>query len=273
MKILITGGCGKCGTALAALPYEKTFFDRVSCANEPLGERFIQSNLNSLDVLAEAIRGCDAVIHLAASTSTESTWVDVLRDNIEGTQNILKIACDEGVERFIFASSNHVVGMYEIEEAPRIYEIDHGIVVDRDTSVRPDSYYGVSKVFGENLGRYVAENGGPKFYAIRIGAVLTAEKDHPYSYGEDGVKKGLWKRGSEQYQLQVKRLKAIWQSRSDFVQMINLCLQYDGPVFDIFYGVSDNPRRWLDIEHAKTVLGYRPLYNAEDWTSPPELID
>ena len=52
--------------------------------------------------------------------------------------------------------------------------------------------------------------------------------------------------------------------------MIDLCLNYDGPVFDIFYGVSDNSRRWLDIEYAKDKLGYRPLDNSEDWSVPPE---
>lgn len=272
MKIFITGACGKCGTALVALPYDKVFFDRLGCVSELLGEHFVQSDLNDIDVLAEAMQGCDAVIHLAASTSPESTWEETLRNNIEGTRNVLKIACDMGVEWFILASSNHVVGMYEVDNAPQIYELGHGIVVDRHAPIRPDSYYGVSKAFGESLGRYFAENGGPKFYAIRIGAVQGAEDDHPYAYAEDGVKKGLWERGSEAYQLKEKRLKAIWQSRRDFVQMIDLCLQYDGPTFDIFYGVSDNPRRWLDIEHAKAVLGYQPQDNAEHWTSPPDLI-
>jgi len=66
-------------------------------------------------------------------------------------------------------------------------------------------------------------------------------------------------------------LKAIWQSRRDFVQMVDLCLHYDGPRFDVFYGVSDNPRCWLDIEHAKKALGYLPHDNAESWTVPPSV--
>jgi NAD+ dependent glucose-6-phosphate dehydrogenase len=269
VKILITGGCGKCGTALVALPYEKVFFDRLPCVNELSGEHFVRGEIGSLDVLAEAVQCCDTIIHLAASTNLESSWEEVLQDNIEGTRNVLKVACDRGVERFIFASTNHVVGMYELEGAPDIYEIGHGIVINRDTPVRPDSYYGVSKSFGESLGRYLAENGGPRFYAIRIGAVLGAENDHPYAYAEDGVKRGLWENNSQQYRLLEKRLKAIWQSRRDFVQMVDRCLQYNGGVFEIFFGVSDNLRRWLDIEYAKEVLGYQPRDSAEEWTCPP----
>lgn len=273
MKIFITGACGKCGTALVALPYEKIFYDRINCVNELLEEHFIQGDLSDINVLAKAMQGCDAVIHLAASTSPKSAWEEVLHNNIIGTQNILKIACHLRVDRIIFASSNHVVGMYEMDNAPHIYEIGHKIVVDRNVPIRPDSFYGVSKAFGESLGCYFAENGGPKFLVIRIGAVRGAEDDHPYAYAEEGVKNGLWDCDSEPYQLQEKRLKAIWQSRRDFIQMIDLCLKYNESNFDIFYGVSDNPRRWLDIEHAKSVLGYQPQDNAEYWRSSSKIVE
>lgn len=273
MKIFITGACGKCGTALIALPYDKVFFDRLNCVNELLNEHFVQCDLNEIDVLAEAMQGCDVVIHLAASTSLESTWEEVLHNNIVGTQNILKIACRLKVERIVFASSNHVVEMYEIYNAPHIYKIGHGIIIDRNVPVRPDSNYGVSKAFGENLGCYFAENDRPKFYIIRIGAVLGSEADYPYAYAEDGVKNGVWERGSEPYKFQEKRLKAIQQSRRDFIQMIDLCLKFDNSAFEIFYGISDNPRRWLDIEHAKITLGYQPQDNVEYCKNPSELVD
>jgi len=269
MKVLITGGSGQCGSALVALPHDKILFDREKRPDNLSHSQFIQGDLGDTNILIKALEGCDAVIHLAAASKINSSWDDVLKENIKGTNNILEAARMTGVERVIFASSNHVVGMYELEHAPEIYELGHKHMLTQDVTVRPDSLYGVSKVFGENLGRFYAENGGPKFYAIRIGALV--HEDHPYAHAERGVISREWERNSPQYNLQVKRLKSLWISKRDFVQLINHCLYYDGPDYDSFYAVSNNPRRWLDIEHPRKKLGYEPQDNAEEWLSPPQL--
>lgn len=268
MRVLVTGANGLCGTALTGLKADTLFLDR----NEPLeifsGEEFIRVDLCDMQGLHKAMHGCNAVVHLGAASAVDTEWPVVMRDNIEGTRALLAVAVESGIERIVFASSNHVVGMYERENIPWIYEPGHGILVDHRSPVRPDSPYGVSKVFGENIGRFYAENGGPRFYALRIGSVRGAWEDHPYAYAEEGVRKGRWTRGSEEYVLQEKRLKAIWQSRRDFLQMVELCLEYHGPNYDLFYGVSDNARSWMDIRHARRKLGYAPLDKAEDWRGP-----
>jgi len=269
MKVLITGGSGQCGSALVALPHDKILFDREKRPNNPSDSQFIQGNLDDINILAKAMDGCNAVIHLAAASDINSSWDEVLKENIKGTNNVLEAARITGVERVVFASSNHVVGMYEVEHAPEIYELGHNHLLTQDANVRPDSFYGVSKVFGENLGRFYAENGGPRFYAIRIGALV--HEDHPYAHAERGVISGEWERDSSQYNLKVKRLKSLWISKRDFVQLINLCLEYNAPCYDSFYAVSNNPRRWLDIEHPRRKLGYKPQDNAEEWLTPPQL--
>jgi len=269
MKVFITGGCGSCATALLDLPCDKVFFDRCECIDELTNRHFIQGDINDTHLLTEAMQGCDAVIHLAAWHEPPDDWVSIIANNIEGTLNVMNAACELNIERVIFASTNHVVGMYELDNTPQIYEQGHNIIIDRNTPVRPDTPYGISKVFGEQLGRYMAGKGGPRFYAIRIGSVLDRINDHPFAYAEAGVREGSCERNSEAYQRRVKRLKATWLSRRDFAQLIHLCLQYNGPVFDIFYGVSDNSTRWFDIEHAKDVLGYQPKDNAEYFRNPP----
>jgi NAD+ dependent glucose-6-phosphate dehydrogenase len=270
MKTLITGGCGKCGTALVDLPHEKVFFDRAAPPAALGDEHFVQGDLSDPAALTEAMRGCQALIHLAASPQPESSWEDVLEHNIRGMENALQAAETAGVERVIFASSNHAVGMYELDNAPRIYARGHGIVVNKHSPTRPDSYYGVSKVFGEELGRFYAEQRRAfRFYALRIGGVLGASEDHPYGYAEAGVADGHWERDSEPYRTQEARLKAMWLSRRDLVQLVDRCLGHQGAGFDVFYGVSDNANRWLDIEDARRTLGYRPEDSAEDWTRPP----
>jgi nucleoside-diphosphate-sugar epimerase len=267
MKIFITGGCGQCGSALATLPQHKVFFDRKQCSDDLNGFDFIQGDLQDASELTEAMDGCKFVIHLAAASETNSSWDEVLKSNIIGTKNILDAAKLSGVDRVIYASTNHVVGMYELDNAPEIYELGYKKKLTRDAEIRPDSLYGVSKAFGEQLGRYYSEIGGPKFYAVRIGALV--REDHPYAHAERGVLSGKWSRNSPQYDLMVKRLKSLWISKRDFRQLITLCLYYDGPSFDIFYGVSDNHRKWLDIEYARTALGYKPQDNAEIWRYPP----
>jgi len=268
-KILVTGANGKCGTALLGLPTNTVFLDREGPCSAMAGKPFVTADLNDQAAVTRALEAVNAVVHLAASSHRESSWDDVVRDNILGTRSVLEAARKTKVERVIFASTNHVMGLYESDLAPEIYEETHPLCLDHKAEIRPDSFYAVSKAAGEALCRFYADTGGPRCYSIRIGAVLAIEDDHPYGYAEQGFRQGRWERSSQAYKLKVQRLKAIWQSRRDFLQLIERCLVYDGPAFDIFYGVSDNATRWFDLEHARTLLGYRPRDRSDTWTSPP----
>lgn len=251
-KILITGAFGVVGSALLELPGEKVLFDRE--VPEFQGKtNVVRGDIQDRALLEKAMQGCAAVVHLAASPSVESSWEQVLANNILGTRAVLEAARASKVERVIFASTNHVVGMYEIDHGAKLYEAGHGVMLTKDVEPRPDSLYGVSKLFGENLGRYVAEKErGLKFYALRIGTVLREEGEHLYGAAGDA------KKGSAEYLEKGKRFQATWLSRKDLAQLVQLCLDHQGAPFDIFYGVSDNPTRWLDIEYAKKQLGYKP---------------
>lgn len=249
-KIFITGAFGVVGTALAELPGDKVLFDNV-VPNEFLDDpNVVSGNIQDRALLEQWMHGCASVIHLAANSSIQASWEEVLENNIIGVRTVLEAAKATGVERIIFASSNHVVGMYEEDNKPRIYQPGHGILLTKDTEPRPDSLYGVSKLFGENLGRYFAEKeNGPKFYSIRIGRVF--------------------RHGHECYEKDEMRMKALWLSRRDLLQLIQRCLDYEGPQFDIFYGVSNNPTRWLDIEYAKKQLGYKPQDSGDKLKAAP----
>lgn len=91
--------------------------------------------------MAEAMRGADAVIHLAGIAS-EAPWVDLLRVNIDGTRIVLEAAREAGVRSVLLASSIHAAGFLLSAE-----------VADSSALVpRPDSYYGVTKAAMESLG-------------------------------------------------------------------------------------------------------------------------
>ncbi|WP_218644777.1 NAD(P)-dependent oxidoreductase [Natronomonas gomsonensis] len=269
--VLMTGAFGRVGTAVIEYLSDEYSFDYLD-RNENNDYPSVTADIADLKDIQPAFTGQDAIVHLAADPSTEASWDSVLRNNIVGTYNCLEAARRAEVNSFIFASSNHVVGQYENNLSPELYDQGHGIVLDHTTPPRPDSFYGTSKLFGEYLGRqYVDSFDYPKrFYALRIASVRSPEYDHPYGDAERGVDSGEFDRGSEDYKRAVKRMKATWNSRRDIAQLVECCLSDQSVNFDIFYGVSNNLNRWFDLEHARAILGYWPEDSANDWIEPPE---
>jgi nucleoside-diphosphate-sugar epimerase len=275
MNALVTGAYGQCGTALIdhlAETHDWTYLNRSDRPEDhPYGGYDTHiADVSDFEAMRPAFDGQDAVVHMAA-LSNEGPWPEVFESNILGMYNALEAARQAEVETFVFGSTNHVVGVYEDELSPEIYEPGHGVVIDDSVPVRPDSRYGASKAFGEDLGRYYVETFDypEQFYALRIGNVSYEEYDHPYSGAEVNVAEGEYERGSEEYELDVGRRKAMWHSRRDFAHQVDCCLRDRSVDFGVFYGVSDNTRRWLDIEDARARIGYDPVDDGDEWDGPP----
>ncbi|ELY92195.1 NAD-dependent epimerase/dehydratase family protein [Natrialba taiwanensis] len=282
MDVLVTGSYGRCGTAIIDHlhdddRYEFTYYNRSGRdEDDPYGGyETVIGDIADYETLREACTGQDAIVHLAAYPYTDGDWSDIFEPNVIGMYNVLEAAREAEVDSVIFGSTNHVMGQYEQEFAPDIYDRQHELVLDHTDPVRPDSYYGASKSFGEDLGRYYVEDCAypNRFYALRICSVRMPEYDHPYGDAEAGVENGEWERGSPEYEREVARMKATWQSRRDFAHQIECCLADERVEFDIFSGVSDNRRRWFDLEHARSVLGYDPQDDGEEWDAPPESVE
>lgn len=86
--------------------YELRLLDMLPVEGEP---EAITADLADRAALREAVRGVDAVIHLAG-ISLEASFDKILKANIEGTYNLYEAAREEGVRRVVSASSNHAVG-------------------------------------------------------------------------------------------------------------------------------------------------------------------
>lgn len=270
MDAIITGAYGRVGTALLdhqSGRFEYTPFDRRV---HPQLET-IEGDISEYEIVNNSFKNMDAVVHLAANPNVDGDWPSILENNIIGAYNCLEACRQQKVESVVLASSNHVVGMYETDHAPEIYKSTHDLLLDHTAPVRPDSFYGTSKVFLEALGRYYVENYPyPKrVYVLRIGSVRYPKYDHPFGDAERGVDQGKWTQGSKEYQQKVTRMRATWQSRRDVAALIECCLQDNSVSFQIFYGVSNNDCRWFDIEHAKKIVGYDPVDSADDWEHPP----
>lgn len=278
MNVLATGVYGRCGTALIDHlhddpEYEFTYLNRSDREEGPYsGFETVVADIADAEALRAAADGQDAMVHLAAFPYTDGDWGEILEPNVVGMYNALEAARVNELDSFVFVSSNHVMGMYEAEFAPDLYEPGHRLVLDRTDPVRPDSFYGASKSFGEDLGKYYVENYDyPKrFYALRVCSVRLPAYDHPYGDAERGVADGEFERGSDEYDREVARMKATWQSRRDFAHQVECCLRDESVEYGVYSGVSDNRSRWFGIEHARAELGYDPQDDASEWDTPPE---
>lgn len=228
MTILITGAAGVVGAGLRGQFADGTrrlrLFDRLEVADLGAHEEAIRGDIGDTEALARAMQGVRAVIHLAGCT-TDAPMDAQIDGNIRGTWNVFDAARAAGVERVVFASSHHVVGYY-----PRTRRIGP------DALLRPDSRYGLTKAFGEQVGAMFADKYGLRVLCIRIGFVLDKPVD--------------------------RRRLAIWSSWRDLAQLVRIGLDHPELRYAVVFGVSANTRSFFD-NSAAFRLGYRPEDNAE----------
>ena len=239
-KVLITGAAGRIGKVLREGLKDRydirILFNKTVTETTP-DEEVFQANVTDLNKMEEAVDGCDAVIHMAGNPSTKATFEEVQAANSLGTYNIYEACVRKGCSRVIFASTNHVVGMYEKQAGDPIYTTP-------DMPVRPDSFYGASKAHGEFLGRYYAENHGLGVVCLRIGSFQPIEK--------------VQNRDNDRY-------LSTWLSYKDAVQLCWRGIEAENVKFGIYFGISGNTRAYWDLQNAKEELGYDPIDNAESF--------
>src|SRR5690349_15456361 len=233
-RILITGAAGEIGTVLRAGlagHYSLRLLDVRPCANVTTGEEAMVADVGDVAAVTAAARGIDCIVHLAG-VPREGPWDQILPRNIAGTYNVFEAARASGVKRVIFASSNHVIGFHRV-----------GKHVDEHSALRPDSRYGVSKVFGEAVGRLYADKHGLSVACLRIGSFRDAPKN--------------------------ARELRTWISHRDTVQLVRRCIDAQKFSFIVVYGVSANTRNeWHDSMAER--IGFHPEDNAEQFAAQLE---
>lgn len=256
MKVVLTGAAGVIGSAVREHLGDR--YEFVSITRKPSDFAAFIGDIADFNSIRPAFDGADAVVHLAASISVDSPWESVRDDNLIGTYNVYEAARQAGLKAIVFASSNHTIGGYELDGAPRIYALDDPRSYDHNAEIRPDSLYGVSKVYGEALGRYFHETYGIRVYNLRIGSVLG--DDNPVS---DKVKNSsFWLDLTEDEKYE--RLRSTWLSQRDCAELIGCCLEATTVPWATVYGISNNPRQFWDLEHARRLLGYTPKDSAPE---------
>jgi uronate dehydrogenase len=224
--VLVTGAAGDIGTHLSrelAGRYALRLSDRRPL-KPPRGQTFVRADISKMADALRITRGVDAIVHLGGY-SVEGRWPAILQANIVGGYNVFEAARRNRVKRIVFPTSNHAVGYYRRDQT-----IDHRVYI------KPDSRYGVSKVFGEALGSLYADKYGMECFMIRIGNVNPRPID--------------------------KRRLSIWLSPRDLAQLVSIGIDHPDVKFEIVYGISRNTRAWYDNSNAFR-LGYRPEDDSE----------
>ncbi len=230
-RVLLTGAAGNIGSFFAEHAHDRYDLRLMvqpsddASAIEACGE-VVTGDLLDLERMKEVCRDVDTVVHLAANPDPSATWDSLLQTNIVGSYNAFVAAKAAGCRRLIYASSIHAVSGYPAD-----------IQVKTSEPVNPGDLYGVTKCFGEAMGRYMAEQEGLSVIAIRIGAF----QPHESAREEQGV-----------------AIMDAWVSRRDLQQLIERCIDVENIKFAIFHSLSDNRFKRLDISDARELVGYAP---------------
>ena len=165
MKVLVVGGAGYIGShvakALMLKGHEVTVYDNLSTGQEInlfKQNRFIKGDILNYPALVEAMRGQDAVVHLAAKKAVGESMENPMLysvNNISGSLNILNAMVECGAKYIVFSSSAAVYGMPEVS------------TIDENVPLNPINYYGFTKLEIEKFMGWYDRLKGIKFVALR----------------------------------------------------------------------------------------------------------
>ena len=223
-KILIRGASGHLGgmlfNSLATMGYKNIIGTDLKKKNIKKNQKFILANLKNFNTLVKMTKGVHAIVHFGA-IPIEDTQQNILHNNIIGTYNLFEASRINKVKRIIFASSNHAIGFHR--RTTKLNEV---------STQRPDSHYGLSKAFGEELSRFYADKFNIKSMCIRIGSCLRVPED--------------------------RRHISTWISYNDLTQLVDIGIKHKAIHHEIVYGASKNKKSWWNNSRAHQ-LGYKPI--------------
>ena len=189
MKVLVTGGAGNIGRTLVRYMSAQHDVTALDIKDKPEEiDSYVRADILDLDAMKEALRGFDAVVHLAAipyplPNAPEKTF----QVNTMGTYNVLEACAVNGIKRFGFASSDSTIGLVFGKPG----RTPHYLPLDEDHPTEPEDAYGLSKLVGEQLCRSYALRTGMNVTIIRPPWVW--QKAQADTYREMVNKPEAWK--------------------------------------------------------------------------------
>ena len=228
-KIALSGAGGQLGSVVRTALIARGIPLRSAGGSRPLvplveGEDVMHGDLRDPAVVDRLMEGVDVLIHFAG-TSVERPLPEIIDNNLRGLVEVYEGARRHGVRRVVFASSNHAIGMYPVTEH-----------LGLDCALRPDGFYGLSKVWGEALARMYWDKHGIESICVRIGSCVERPTE--------------------------PRHLSTWFGHADLLHFLDRCVEAKDVGFMVVWGVSANKRSWWDNTGAER-LGYQPTQDAE----------
>jgi len=218
MRILITGAAGQIGTILTRGLKDRHQLRGLDLVPMSELEDTVVGNVADFDTVFEASKDMDAIIHLA---NVGPAWDQALQSMVS-TYNVLESAAQNGARRVAYASR---AGVLPKSHYPR------SIQRTMDMLPKPDSYYTVTKVFGENLGFMYSSRHDLEVVCVRIGN-FNKDRDEP----------------THPHML----------SHGDCTHLFEQCLIHPGVKYEVVFGVSDSDWALYDLDHGRQAIGYYP---------------
>ncbi|ESP89668.1 NAD-dependent epimerase/dehydratase family protein [Candidatus Halobonum tyrrellensis] len=246
-RIALTGAAGNVGRELlGAFEEEGHELTPFSHAENPdiEGETL---DVTDPDEVLEDLDGFDVVVHLAGASSPDAEWDSVVDVNVRGTKHVFDAAVENGIDRVVFASSNHAVGMYNQSDPadPETLRLDSATPLDGETAPRPDSFYGVSKASCEALANYYADRHGVESVNVRIGWLMSEDDLRENATGVSAEKERF--------------TRATWLSPHDCRNLLKRAATADLPHNPLTVnGVSRNDDRHHSLTGTMQAIGYQP---------------
>ena len=228
--VLLTGASGALGRELSKALGDAGWILRLTDIAPfpdmlPPGASFTIADLaNGAEILALA-EGCGTILHFGG-VSVERPFDEVTGPNVIGIHHIYEAARRAGA-RVVFASSNHAIGFHERAEK-----------LDDDCQFLPDGYYGLSKAYGELMGRMYWFKHGVENVNIRIGSCFAEPRD--------------------------ARALATWLSFADLTRLCVRATLAHNTGSCVIWGASNNARTWWGHD-SREALDWLPLDSADGY--------
>ncbi len=226
--VLLTGASGGLGRVLArnlgAAGWKLVMTDIAAFPDAlPPGARFVRADLNDGMAILRLAEGCGMILHFGG-ISTEASFESVLGPNLRGLYHIYEAARRERA-RVLFASSNHSIGFHERSEK-----------LDADCQFMPDTFYGLSKAYGELMGRMYWFKHGVENVNVRIGSSFPEPVD--------------------------ERMLSTWLSYDDLTRLCIRATLAEKTESCVIWGASANARTYWAAD-GREALGWLPQDTAD----------
>ncbi len=226
--VLLTGASGALGRQLTAYLSGKGWTLRLTDivpfpGEMPKGASFTRADLNDGVAMLRLAEGCGMILHFGGC-SVERPFEEVIGPNIRGLFHIYEAARREKA-RVLFASSNHAIGFHERSEP-----------LDADTQLLPDGYYGLSKAYGELMGRMYWFKHGVESVSVRIGSCFPEPVE--------------------------QRMLSTWLSYADLCRLCERATLAQSTGCIVLWGASNNARTFWRKD-AREKIGWLPQDSAD----------